>query len=177
MVTRLCEAEIDPDTGAIELTRYASVDDVGRCINPLIVDRQTRGAIAQGTGEAAWERIFLDPSSGHRSRHPHDIGTGDHSPIAALLDRRYPQVATAIAGAAIGPAVNTMTLGIVKQAGFIRQNGIDQTFKHAGNLAGARSYASWRKEEPLARLTDFLCSAAGARDRRGSPYKRLHRRS
>jgi carbon-monoxide dehydrogenase large subunit len=40
------------------------VDDVGRCINPLIVDGQTHGAIAQGVGEAMWEQIFLDPSSG-----------------------------------------------------------------------------------------------------------------
>lgn len=47
------------------------------------------------------------------------------------------QVATAIAGAAIGPAVNAMTLGIVRQAGFIRQNGINQAFNHAGNMAGA----------------------------------------
>ncbi|MGA9893871.1 MAG: xanthine dehydrogenase family protein molybdopterin-binding subunit [Xanthobacteraceae bacterium] len=60
----VCEVEIDPDTGAVELTRYASVDDVGRCINPLIVDGQTHGAIAQGVGEAMWEQIFLDPSSG-----------------------------------------------------------------------------------------------------------------
>jgi aerobic carbon-monoxide dehydrogenase large subunit len=60
----VCEVEIDPDTGAIDLTRYASVDDVGRCINPLIVDGQTHGAIAQGVGEAMWEQIFIDPSSG-----------------------------------------------------------------------------------------------------------------
>ena len=33
----ICEVEIDPDTGALTITRYASVDDVGRCINPLIV--------------------------------------------------------------------------------------------------------------------------------------------
>ncbi len=37
------------------ITRYASVDDVGRCINPLIVDGQTHGAIAQGIGQAMWE--------------------------------------------------------------------------------------------------------------------------
>jgi aerobic carbon-monoxide dehydrogenase large subunit len=59
-----CEVEIDPETGALQLTRYASVDDVGRCINPLIVEGQTHGAIAQGVGEALWERIFLDPASG-----------------------------------------------------------------------------------------------------------------
>jgi carbon-monoxide dehydrogenase large subunit len=46
------------------LTRYASVDDVGRCINPLIVDGQTHGAIVQGVGQAMWELIRLDPDSG-----------------------------------------------------------------------------------------------------------------
>ncbi|MDB5641096.1 MAG: transporter [Hyphomicrobiales bacterium] len=47
------------------------------------------------------------------------------------------QVATAIAGAAIGPAVSGMTLGMVRQAGFNRQNGRNQAFNHAGNLVGA----------------------------------------
>ena len=47
------------------------------------------------------------------------------------------QVATAIAGSAIGPAVVGMTLGIVKQAGFNRQNGQNQAYNHAGNVAGA----------------------------------------
>jgi MFS family permease len=47
------------------------------------------------------------------------------------------QVATAVAGAAIGPAVNGITLGIVRQAGFNRQNGRNQAFNHAGNMAGA----------------------------------------
>jgi carbon-monoxide dehydrogenase large subunit len=60
----ICEVEIDPETGAIEITRYASVDDVGRCINPLIVHGQTHGAIAQGVGQALWEHCTLDPTSG-----------------------------------------------------------------------------------------------------------------
>lgn len=47
------------------------------------------------------------------------------------------QVATAIAGAAIGPAVAGITLGIVRQAGFNRQNGRNQAFNHAGNMVGA----------------------------------------
>jgi carbon-monoxide dehydrogenase large subunit len=62
--TAICEVEVDPDTGEIAITRYASVDDVGRCINPLIVHGQTHGAIAQGVGQAMWEQIFLDPDSG-----------------------------------------------------------------------------------------------------------------
>ncbi len=62
--TAICEVEIDPDTGAIDLVRYASIDDVGRCINPLIVHGQTHGAIAQGVGQALWEQCYTDPDSG-----------------------------------------------------------------------------------------------------------------
>src|SRR3974390_1865884 len=62
--TAICEVEIDPGTGEMKITRYASVDDVGRCINPLIVHGQTHGAIAQGVGQAMSEQIYLDPDSG-----------------------------------------------------------------------------------------------------------------
>jgi carbon-monoxide dehydrogenase large subunit len=62
--TAICEVEVDPDTGALEIVRYACVDDVGRCINPLIVDGQTHGAIAQGVGQAMWEQCYSDPDSG-----------------------------------------------------------------------------------------------------------------
>ena len=56
------------------------------------------------------------------------------------------QVATAIAGAAIVPAVNAITLGIVKQAGFNRQNGKNQAFNHAGNMVGAAlsGFCGWQ---------------------------------
>jgi carbon-monoxide dehydrogenase large subunit len=60
----VCEIEIDPETGALAITRYASVDDVGRCINPLIVHGQTHGGIAQGVGQALWEGCVIDPHSG-----------------------------------------------------------------------------------------------------------------
>ncbi|MGC2123508.1 MAG: xanthine dehydrogenase family protein molybdopterin-binding subunit, partial [Xanthobacteraceae bacterium] len=62
--TAICEVEIDPGTGAMTITRYASIDDVGRAINPLIVHGQTHGAIAQGVGQAMSEQVFLDPDSG-----------------------------------------------------------------------------------------------------------------
>jgi aerobic carbon-monoxide dehydrogenase large subunit len=60
----LCEIEVDPETGSVDIKRYASVDDVGRCINPLIVHGQTHGAIAQGVGQALWEECAIDPASG-----------------------------------------------------------------------------------------------------------------
>ncbi len=56
------------------------------------------------------------------------------------------QVATAIAGAAIGPAVSGITLGIVRQAGFNGQNGRNQAFNHAGNMVGAAlsGFLGWK---------------------------------
>ena len=60
----ICEVEVDPDTGGVEITRYTSVDDVGRCINPLIVHGQSHGSIAHGIGEALSERFYNDPDSG-----------------------------------------------------------------------------------------------------------------
>ena len=56
------------------------------------------------------------------------------------------QVATAVAGAAIGPAVNGITLGMVRQAGFVRQNGRNQAFNHAGNMVGAglSGFLGWK---------------------------------
>ena len=56
----VCECEVDPETGSVALTRYAAVDDVGRCINPLIVHGQTHGGIAQGVGQALGELCRLD---------------------------------------------------------------------------------------------------------------------
>jgi aerobic carbon-monoxide dehydrogenase large subunit len=60
----VCECEVDPETGSIEIKRYAAVDDVGRCINPMIVHGQSHGGIAQGIGQAMWEQCCLDPLTG-----------------------------------------------------------------------------------------------------------------
>ena len=60
----VCEVEVDPETGWVEITRYTVVDDVGRCINPMIVHGQTHGGAAQGIGQAMWEECALDPASG-----------------------------------------------------------------------------------------------------------------
>lgn len=56
----ICEIEIDKDTGAPQIVRYAAVDDVGKAINPLIVDGQTHGGIVQGVGQAMWEECVFD---------------------------------------------------------------------------------------------------------------------
>src|SRR5690606_4167794 len=48
----VCELEIDPETGHVELLDYTSIDDVGNAVNPLIVDGQIHGGLAQGIGQA-----------------------------------------------------------------------------------------------------------------------------
>ncbi|MEZ4596551.1 MAG: molybdopterin cofactor-binding domain-containing protein [Chloroflexota bacterium] len=54
--THVAVVEVDRETGHVELVRYVAVDDVGRKINPLIVDGQLHGGIAQGVGQALWEQ-------------------------------------------------------------------------------------------------------------------------
>ena len=57
----MCEVEVDPETGALEITRYTCVDDVGQAINPLVVEGQVHGGIVQGLGQALGERVVFDP--------------------------------------------------------------------------------------------------------------------
>jgi carbon-monoxide dehydrogenase large subunit len=60
----ICEVEVDPETGTVAIVRYIIVDDVGRVINPLIVDGQIHGGVAQGLGQALMEHCIYDPHSG-----------------------------------------------------------------------------------------------------------------
>jgi aerobic carbon-monoxide dehydrogenase large subunit len=60
----VCECAVDPETGLVEITRYTAIDDVGRCINPMIVHGQTHGGIAQGIGQAMGEQCCVSPQSG-----------------------------------------------------------------------------------------------------------------
>ncbi len=60
----VCEVEVDPETGVVEIVRYTTVDDVGRVINPLIVAGQVHGGIAQAVGQALMEQAVYDAESG-----------------------------------------------------------------------------------------------------------------
>ena len=60
----VCELEIDPDTGVIEIVDYNAVHDVGVELNPLLVEGQVHGGIAQAAGQALMENIVYDPDSG-----------------------------------------------------------------------------------------------------------------
>ncbi|MDX1649422.1 MAG: xanthine dehydrogenase family protein molybdopterin-binding subunit [Myxococcota bacterium] len=58
----LCQVEIDPETGQLDIQRFVSVDDVGRVINPMLADGQRIGGIVQGLGQALCEHFRYDES-------------------------------------------------------------------------------------------------------------------
>ncbi len=60
----ICEVEIDPETGHVEVVAYSSVNDVGRVINPMIVRGQLDGGVVQGLGQALCEHLQYDRESG-----------------------------------------------------------------------------------------------------------------
>src|SRR6266849_4974810 len=60
----VCEAEVDPETGTIEIRRYTSIDDGGQAINPLMLHGQVHGGVAQGVGQATMEAAVYEPGSG-----------------------------------------------------------------------------------------------------------------
>ncbi len=58
--THIAVVEVEADTGEVKLQRYVAVDDLGKVINPLIVDGQVQGGIAQGVAQALWEGAAYD---------------------------------------------------------------------------------------------------------------------
>ena len=60
--SHLAVVELDAETGQIDVLRYVAVDDCGPQINPVIVEGQVHGGVAQGIGQALWETVSLNDS-------------------------------------------------------------------------------------------------------------------
>jgi aerobic carbon-monoxide dehydrogenase large subunit len=60
----ICVVEVDPATGGVDLQKYVAVDDCGNVINPLVVEGQLHGGIAQGIAQALFEEVVYDPETG-----------------------------------------------------------------------------------------------------------------
>ncbi|MEK9683704.1 MAG: xanthine dehydrogenase family protein molybdopterin-binding subunit [Rhodospirillaceae bacterium] len=60
----ICEVEIDPETGVVEIVKYSVVDDVGTVLNPLTLKGQIQGGVVHGVGQALLEEIVFDQDSG-----------------------------------------------------------------------------------------------------------------
>jgi carbon-monoxide dehydrogenase large subunit len=78
-----CEVGVDPDTGAVTLLRVVAVDDCGVLVNPLLVEGQVHGAVAQGVGQALTEEISYDENGQPMSASLMDYAV----PFAATLPR------------------------------------------------------------------------------------------
>ncbi len=90
----VAEVEIDPDTGAVTLERFTVVDDFGRILNPLLVEGQVHGGLAQGIGQALMEQAAYDPASGQLvagSLMDYTIPRADDLPALTVeLDQHHP---------------------------------------------------------------------------------------
>ncbi len=62
--SHVCEVEVDPETGAVQLVAYLVVDDVGTVINPLTLAGQIHGGVAQGVGQILMEQVVYEPGTG-----------------------------------------------------------------------------------------------------------------
>jgi carbon-monoxide dehydrogenase large subunit len=62
--SHVCEVEVDPETGVVDVERYYVVDDLGRVLNPMIVRGQIHGGVAQGIGQALLEHAVYDRETG-----------------------------------------------------------------------------------------------------------------
>jgi carbon-monoxide dehydrogenase large subunit len=60
----ICEVEIDPDTGHTDIVKFVAADDFGRLINPMVVEGQVHGGVAQGIGQAMLENCVYDKETG-----------------------------------------------------------------------------------------------------------------
>ncbi|HYD07110.1 MAG TPA: xanthine dehydrogenase family protein molybdopterin-binding subunit, partial [Reyranella sp.] len=62
--TQICEVEVDPDTGEVDIVNFTAVDDFGNIINPMVVEGQVHGGIVQGVGQALLENAVYDKDTG-----------------------------------------------------------------------------------------------------------------
>ena len=105
----VAEVEVDTETGEVALTRYVAVDDCGNVINPMIVDGQVHGGVAQGVAQALWEEVVYDENG--------QLLTGTLMDYAVPFASDLPMFET---GATITPSpVNPLGVKGVGEAGTI----------------------------------------------------------
>ena len=102
----VCEVEVDPETGAVEISRYASVDDAGQPINPLILHGQVHGGIAQGSARRLRRRRLGRRGPGaHRSFMDYAVPRADTVPsFDVALPKIRPAAIRCASRAAARPA-------------------------------------------------------------------------
>jgi len=115
----VCEVEVDPETGVVEIVRYTTVDDVGRAVNPLILHGQTHGGIAAGVGQALWEQCTYDAVTGQLQSATfmdYAIPRADTLPSFATEISEVPSTSNALGLRGGGEGGTTPALGAVVNA-------------------------------------------------------------
>lgn len=127
----LCEVEIDPATGAVEVLRYTVVDDVGRVINPLLLKGQIHGGVAQGLGQALGEMLIFDAETGQQitaSLMDYAPPRARDLPMIAVESRPTPTRANPVGAKGAGEAgtVGALVAGINAVADALAPLGVTQ---------------------------------------------------
>jgi aerobic carbon-monoxide dehydrogenase large subunit len=106
--THLCAVEVDTETGMVSIRRYVAVDDIGKVVNPLIVDGQVHGGIAQGIGQALYEEAVYD-----------DAGNLLTTTLADYLVPSAADLPSFVTDRTVSPADNRLGVKGVGEAGTI----------------------------------------------------------
>jgi carbon-monoxide dehydrogenase large subunit len=106
--THLCATEVDTETGMVTIRSYVAVDDVGKVVNPLIVEGQVHGGIAQGIAQALYEEAVYD-----------DAGNLVTTTLADYLVPAAPDLPSYVTSRTESPADNRLGVKGVGEAGTI----------------------------------------------------------
>jgi carbon-monoxide dehydrogenase large subunit len=115
----ICLVDVDPRTGSVEILKYVAVDDCGTVINPMIVDGQVQGGIAQGIAQALFEEVAYDSETGQLmtgSLADYLIPTANEIPTAVLDRTVTPSPSNELGVKGIGEAGTIASSGAVMNA-------------------------------------------------------------
>jgi len=115
----LCEVEVDPATGETEILRYSVVDNVGRVVNPLLLEGQMHGGIMQGLGQALIEEICYDPRTGQLmtgSFMDYAMPRADTMPAPAMAENHVPSTVNPLGLKGAGEAGTVGALPVIVNA-------------------------------------------------------------
>lgn len=87
----ICELEVDPETGDVEISQYTAIDDLGVVVNPMIAEGQIHGGVAQGIGQALLEKVHYDTQTGQLlsgSLTDYTLPRADNMPLRFVVRQR-----------------------------------------------------------------------------------------
>ncbi len=117
--THVCEVEVDPELGIVDIVGYTAVDDVGRAINPLLIHGQVHGGIAQGAGQALLEQCHYESETGQLlsgSLMDYALPRADNFPFFKTGISEVPSTTHPLGIRPAGESGTTPALGVVVNA-------------------------------------------------------------